>query len=83
MNFVSSQQHLKHNFFIRFQLHGSLHEGIDDYNFLLFYRCKIGLFKVIFLLYIFNTKILDFNEHCGSWETYKDLTKQAIFKKYL
>jgi hypothetical protein len=32
---------------------------------------------------IFNTKIKDFNENCGSYETYKDLTKQPIFKKYL
>jgi hypothetical protein len=31
---------------------------------------------------IFNTKIKNFNENCGSYETYKDLTKQGIFKKY-
>ena len=31
---------------------------------------------------IFNTKIKDFNEDCGSYETYKDLTKQSIFSKY-
>ena len=31
---------------------------------------------------IFKTKIKDFNEDCGSWETYKDLTKQNIFKGY-
>jgi dTDP-4-amino-4,6-dideoxygalactose transaminase len=29
---------------------------------------------------IFNTKIKDYNEHCGSYETYKDLSKQRIFK---
>jgi len=28
---------------------------------------------------IFNTKIKDFNEDCGSYRTYKDLTKQKIF----
>ena len=31
---------------------------------------------------IFNTKIKDFNEDCGSYETYNDLTKQLIFSKY-
>jgi hypothetical protein len=31
---------------------------------------------------IFNTKIKDFNEDCGSYEFYKDLTQQNIFKKY-
>ena len=31
---------------------------------------------------IFNTKIKDFNEDCGSYETYGDLTKQSIFSKY-
>jgi hypothetical protein len=31
---------------------------------------------------VFNKKIKDINEDCGSHETYKDLTKQNIFKKY-
>jgi dTDP-4-amino-4,6-dideoxygalactose transaminase len=31
---------------------------------------------------VFNKKIKDINEDCGSYETYKDLTKQNIFKKY-
>ena len=31
---------------------------------------------------IFNTKIKDLNEDCGSYETYSDLTKQSIFSKY-
>jgi len=31
---------------------------------------------------IFNTKIKDFNEDCGSYQTYKDLTKQKIFTNY-
>jgi len=29
---------------------------------------------------IFNTKIKDYNEDCGSYKTYKDLSKQQIFK---
>lgn len=29
-------------------------------------------------------KTLDsYNEHCGNWETYKDLTQQKIFKSYI
>jgi dTDP-4-amino-4,6-dideoxygalactose transaminase len=32
---------------------------------------------------IFNKKIKDFNEDCGSYETYNDLTNQPVFKKYL
>ena len=31
---------------------------------------------------IFKTKIKDFNENCGNWEMYKDLTKQKIFENY-
>jgi dTDP-4-amino-4,6-dideoxygalactose transaminase len=32
---------------------------------------------------IFNTKIKDINEDCGSYETYNDLTEQPVFKKYI
>ena len=32
---------------------------------------------------IFNNKIKDFNEDCGSYKTYNDLTKQPVFKKYI
>jgi hypothetical protein len=31
---------------------------------------------------IFNTKIKDLNEDCGSHETYSDLTKQSVFSNY-
>ena len=31
---------------------------------------------------IFNNKIKEFNEDCGSYKTYKDLTLQPVFKKY-